>query len=106
MRKILVASALFASLFASQAHAWGDTERGIVQGIGATLLFQHLTRDHEQRRYEVAPPVVYAPAPRVIYRDPYGIQPNPYLTAYPPSCYPQTLYDASGYPVATRQVCN
>jgi hypothetical protein len=50
------------TMFAGQAHAWGDREQGIVTGIFGTLLLQNLNGNHghttqQQHNYQQAAPV-------------------------------------------------
>jgi hypothetical protein len=50
------------TMFAGQAHAWGDREQGIVTGIFGTLLLQNLNGNHghttqQQHTYQQAAPV-------------------------------------------------
>lgn len=56
---------------ASQAHAWGDREQGIVTGIAGTLLFQHITQPRPQPQYGYGqPPVVVGSAPPIVVAPP------------------------------------
>ena len=59
------------TMFAGQAHAWGDREQGIVTGIFGTLLLQNLNGNHghtTQPRYH-APQPTYNNHTTVIIQD-------------------------------------
>jgi hypothetical protein len=55
---------------ASQAHAWGDREQGIVTGIAGTLLFQHVMQPRTQPVQAQPPIIIGQPAPPVVIAQP------------------------------------
>ena len=48
------------------------------------------------------------PLPRIVVQanpDPFGIQPNPYLTWYPPTCRMENVYDGAGARIGQQEIC-
>lgn len=46
--------------------------------------------------------------PRIVVQanpDPFGIQPNPYLTWYPPTCRIEYVFDGAGSRIGQQEIC-
>lgn len=99
MKKLLL---VIACLAATNAHAWGPHEQGVLTGLVAGGIIRNI----------VAPPVVYVPVPQPmpIYQMPPPLPPpveicNPrYRCAPPPRCYTVQVVDQYGY-VRNQVVC-
>lgn len=60
----------------------------------------------EQRAAQAQPPS--RQLPRIIVQanpDPFGIQPNPYLTWYPPTCRIEYVFDGAGARIGQQEIC-
>ena len=57
------------TMFAGQAHAWGDREQGILTGIIGTLIIQDINRGHSQPRYPQQQPQVIYQQPAPVYNN-------------------------------------
>jgi hypothetical protein len=125
MKKFL---AIALMIVATQAHAWGDREQGIVAGVFGTLLLQHIANNGQsQPQVYGQPPVSVGEAP-VVQHYPQVQQPQiivqPQVNVYPqrsaqvysqPRMYipaPQNrcsvvpMYDHWGRYVGQQTVCN
>lgn len=91
-------TAVFIALVTTQAHAWGEREQGVLQGLaGAWVLGRMLQPDPQP----VPPPPMYYTPPHVY------VPPSPPPTVYyhRPQCYHIPYYDQFGRVAYYRQIC-
>ena len=82
MKKILAILALAAATI-TPAHAWGDREQGMLAGIAATLIYQHIAQGHAGAVPPVMPPVAY-PQPQAYPYPQHYPQPQIVVPQRPP----------------------
>ena len=116
MKKFLAVALM---IVATQAHAWGDREQGILAGVFGTILLQKIAEQNQQRIEHQYPPVtvgeqpVYS-QPQVIVQQPqiivqrprYTQQPRMYIPAPQNRCDVVPMYDHWGRYVGQQTVCN
>jgi hypothetical protein len=100
MKKILIALAVLGTV-ATQAHAWGPREQGVVAGIAGTLLVQNIARAHQP--VYAYPGYGWNDSRYPQYAGAYGVQ--PWMVQQPVRCYDQVIgYNQMGQPLLQR-VC-
>jgi hypothetical protein len=87
------------SLAMTTAHAWGDREQGILQGLAGAWILGRMLQNNEPQQQ---PPVVVQPPPPVYV---YPAPPPPQVYYYRPTCYQTPYYDQWGRIAYYRQVC-
>lgn len=115
MKKFLAVALMIA---ATQAHAWGEREQGIVAGVFGTILLQKIAEQNQQPVYSQPPvtvgeqpvysqPQVIVQQPQIIVQRPrYTQQPRMYIPAPQNRCDVVPMYDHWGRWVGQQTVCN
>jgi len=78
------------------AHAWGEREQGILQGLAGAWILGRMLQPNEPQQQ---PPVIVQPAP------PVYVYPSPPRYYYQPQCYQVPYYDHYGRLAYYRQIC-
>lgn len=98
MKKVLICAALVVS---NTAFAWGDREQGILTGIAATMVYQHINEANQSGRVRQSAPVVVYPAP--VYAQPVTRVEHYY--PQPQTCVKKIFHDSNGNVVSTVTEC-
>ena len=125
MKKFL---AIALMIVATQAHAWGDREQGILAGVFGTILLQNIAKNNSQQQVYGQPPVsvggnVYSQPqhypqqqPQIIVQPQVNVypqrsahvysQPRMYIPAPQNRCDVVPMYDHWGRYAGQQTVCN
>ena len=126
MKKFL---AIALMIVATQAHAWGDREQGILAGVFGTILLQNIAKNNSQPQVYGQPPVsvgdVYSQPqqhypqqqqPQVIIQPQVNVypqrsaqaysQPRMYIPAPRNRCDVVPMYDHWGRYAGQQTLCN
>ena len=125
MKKFLAVALMIA---ATQAHAWGEREQGILAGVFGTILLQKIAEQNQQPVYgqppvtvgeqpvysqpqqhypQVQQPQVIIQQPQIIVQRPrYTQQPRMYIPAPQNRCDVVPMYDHWGRYVGQQTLCN
>ena len=98
MLKIISLSIFLVLSGASSAHAMGDREQAALLCAGAAVLLGGIINAAQQPVRYVESPTYYAPAPTVVYREPYYVPPR-VIYVDPPRYYhrPHHHHHYDGY---------
>ena len=117
MKKFLAVALM---IVATQAHAWGEREQGILAGVFGTILLQNIAKNNQERiehQYPAVtvgeaqvqqPQIIVQQQPRVIVvpqQRPHYSQPRMYIPAPQNRCDVVPMYDHWGRYVGQQTVC-